>query len=35
MSKRKNKNKTKHETILQYLIKKGGNPNEKINPQII
>ena len=35
MSKRKTKKKSKHETILQYLIKKGGNPNEKINPQII
>lgn len=34
MSKRRKK-KNKHETVLQYLIKKGGNPNEKINPQII
>lgn len=36
MSKRKNKKKNfKHETILEYLIRKGGSPNEKINPQII
>lgn len=35
MPKRKNKKKRKHETILQYLIKKGVNPNEKINPKSI
>lgn len=32
---KRRKKKNKHETVLQYLIKKGGNPNEKINPQII
>lgn len=35
MSKRKNKKKNKHETVLQYLIKKGGNPYEKINTEIV
>lgn len=31
----KKKKKIKHETVLQYLIRKGGNQNEKISPQII
>lgn len=31
----KKEKKIKHETVLQYLIRKGGNPNEKINTESI